>query len=278
MTKPNAPLVTLTLTLLLAPAAVFAIPPAYTFQAGAGSDNIGDNSDSFYYVTGSALFSRGLSRYSIADLRAELTSISYSDNDDRSGEEIFIEGVYSYTPRAGFQVPTYSVALRVLDESLSSNDLDATTTSLLLYLSYPLDDRIELLGGLRFDERDSSDDTSSTGVFFNVDYRLAPRWLLYTTLNLADEEIDDPGGSAGVTSTTPNSAARAFFAGGHLPSEGGGGGSVASDSTNTFITIGVSHALTGLDTIELSVSQREYDLDGTSVDGEIVSLDYFHRF
>ncbi len=213
---------------------------------------------------------------SIVDLRAELSSIDYSDNSDRSGEEVFLEGIYSYTPRAGFQVPTYSVGLRVIDESLSSSALDATTTSLLLYMSYPLDDRIELLGGLRLDERDSSDDSTTVGTFINIDYRLTPRWLLYSTLNLADEEIDDSDSGA-VSSGSPGIGVRGFVSGGHLPSEGGGA-SVASDSDNTFITFGASYALTGLDTIELSVSHREYELDGDTVDGNILSLDYFHRF
>ncbi len=261
---------------LFAPAVVHAIPPAYTFQAGTGSDDVGEDSDSFYYLTGSALFSRGMTRYSIIDLRAELSSKEYSDNDDKSGEEIFLEGIFSYTPRAGFQVPTYSVGLRVIEESLSSSSLDATTASLLLYMSYPLDDRIELLGGLRFDERDSSDDSSSVGTFINIDYRLTTKWLLYSTLNLADEEIDDSDSGA-VGSGSPGIGVRGFVSGGHLPSEGGST-SVASDSNNTFFTLGASYALTGLDTIELSVSHREYELDGTTVDGDILSLDYFHRF
>ena len=264
----------ITILLLMTPAALHAIPPAYTFQAGTGSDDVGGDSDSFYYLTGSALFSHGLSRNSIVDLRAELSSIDYADNDDRSGEEIFLEGIYSYTPRAGFQVPTYSIGLRLLDESLSSNDLDSTTTSVLLYMSYPLDDRIELLGGFRLDERDSGDDSTTVGTFINLDYRLAPRWLLYTTLNLADEEIDN---SSAAIAGAPGIGVRGFVGGGHLPSEGGGT-SVASDSDNTFLTLGASYALTGLDTIEFSVSQREYKLDGDTVDGNIVSLDYFHRF
>ncbi len=266
-----------TLTALFAPAVLHAIPPTYTFQAGTGSDDVGEDSDSFFYVTGSALFSRGLSRNSIVDLRAELSSIDYSDNSDRSGEEIFLEGVYSYTPRAGFQVPTYSLGLRVIDESLSSSDFDATTTSLLLYMSYPVDDRIEVLGGLRLDERDSSDDSSSVGTFINIDYRLTPRWLLYSTLNLADEDVDGSGSNAVGSGAPGGIGVRGFVSGGHLPSEGGGS-SVASDSDNTFITLGASYALTGLDTIEFSVSQREYELDGDTVDGNILSLDYFHRF
>ena len=265
-----------TLVLLLAPAALRAIPPTYTFQAGAGSDDVGGDSDSFYYIGGSALFSYGLSRNSIVDLRAELISIDYSDIDDRSGEELFLESVYSYTPRAGFQVPTYSVALRLLEESLSSSRLDSTTTSLLLYLSYPLDDRIEVLGGLRIDERDSDDDTTSVGSFFNLDYRLTPRWLLYTTINLADEDIDDSD-SSGASSGLPGIGVRGFISSQHLPSERGDN-SVASDSENTFVTLGASYALTGLDTIELSISHREYELDGDTVDGNILSLDYFHRF
>ncbi len=265
-----------TMLVLLAPATLHAIPPAYTFQAGTGSDDVGEDSDSFLYVTGSALFSRGLSRNSIVDLRAELSSIDYSDNDDRSGEEIFLEGVYSYTPRAGFKVPTYSLGLRLLDESLGSSELDATTTSLLLYMSYPLDDRIELLGGLRFDERDSGDDSSTVGTFINVDYRLTPRWLLYSTLNLADEEVDGSD-SGGPGASLPGVGVRGFVSGGHLPSEGGGT-SVVSDSDNTFLTFGASYALTGLDTIEVSISNREYELDGDTVDGNILSLDYFHRF
>lgn len=260
---------------LLMSANSYAVPPVYTFQTGIGSDDVGDNTDSFYYVTGSALLSKGLTRNSIVDLRGELSSVEYSDNEDRSGEEVFLEGVYSFTPRAGFRVPTYSVGFRHLEEMLSSSDLDASTTTLLLYMSYRLDDRTDLLGGFKFSDRDSSDDSEATSYFINLDYRYNPRWLLYTTLNLADEDID--GGSGGASSLDPSIGVRSAIAGGHLPSEGGSG-SVVSESDNTFFTVGASFTLDAVNTLDLSLNRREYDTSGGTVSGNVYTVDYFHRF
>ena len=263
-------------TALLLSSNSLAVPPTYTFQTGLGNDDVGDNSDSFYYLTGSALLSKGLSRNSIVDLRAELSTIDYSDNSDRSGEEIFVEGIYSYTPRAGFRVPTYSLGLRHLEEVLSSNDLDASTTTLLLYLSYRLNDRSSVLGGMQLGDRNSSDDSETTSYFVSYDYRFTPKWLLYTTLNLADEEIE--AGSGGASSTGPNIAVRSFFSGGHLPSEGGGSGSVGGDSDNTFITVGASYVIDSVNTLDLSLNRREYDTSAGTVSGNVYSVDFFHRF
>ncbi|MEM7564089.1 MAG: hypothetical protein AAF353_13715 [Pseudomonadota bacterium] len=255
--------------------AVLAIPPTYRFQTGLGTDDVGGDSDTFMYVTGTGLFSQGISRNQIIDYRAELSLIEYSDNDDRSGEEIFLEGIYSYTPTSGFQVPTYSVGLRHVEEMADASALDASTTTLLAFVTYRIDDRSTILGGIQLSDRDSSDDATATNYFVTVDYRLDSKWILYATLNIADEEIDAE--DSGNQSSAPNIAVRPAIAGGHLPSEGGGA-AVSDESDNTFITIGGSYVLNARDTLAASISNREYDTTAGTVDGNVISFDFFHQF
>ena len=261
--------------MLLAGAPAQALPPVYTVQTGVGSDDVGGDAETFGYLTGAVLFSNGLSANSIIDLQGEISTIGFPDNDDRSGEEIFLQGTYSYTPRAGFRVPTYSAGLRHVEEFFQDDELDASTTSLILSLSYRLDDRNSLLGGLKLDSRDSSDDSDTTGYFVSYDYRYSPRVILYSTLNLADEDIEAGGAVSGL----PDTAARRFVGSGHLPSERGGAGSGSpSTSDNTYLTLGASWALTTSDSLDLSVSREEYDTDAGEVSGNIYSVDFFHRF
>ena len=268
---------TITALIMLLPSYAFAVPPAYTFQTGVGSDDISGDADSFYYLTGSALLSKGLSRNSIVDLLGEVTTIDYSDDSDRSGEELFLQGTYSYTPRAGFRVPTYSLGLRHREEYLSEDTLDASTTTLILSMAYRLNDRGSVFGGLKFGERDSSDDSDTTSVFVSFDYRYTPRWLLYTTLNLADEEID--AGTGGPIAGIPANSARSFIGGGHLPSEGGSAAASAADeSDNTFVTLGASFVINSVNTLDLSLNRSEYETSSGDVTGNIYSVDFFHRF
>ncbi len=261
----------------------YAVPPIYTFQTGVGNDDVGDASDNFYYLTGSALLSRGMSRNSIVDLLGEVSTYEWPDNDDRTGEEIVLQGTYSYTPRAGYRVPTYSVELRHTEEYLGSDDFDASTTELFLMLSYRIDDRTNVLGGVGYGERDSSDDSEATGYFVDLELKLNPRWLLYTTFNFADEEITSSGG-ASTSGKPPKGRARSFWSGSHLPSEGGhtGGGmrsrTVSDDFDNTFVTLGASYVISSLNTLELSFSRREYESSGATVDGNVYSIDLVHRF
>ena len=221
------------------------------------------------------LISKGLSRNSIIDLLGEISSIGYTDNSDRSGEEIFLQGTYSYTPKAGFRVPTYSLGLRQREEYRSADALDASTTTLILSMFFRLDDRSSVRGGLKFANRDSSDDSETSSVFANYDYRYTPRWLFYTTLNLADENIDP--NPAGPVAAAPAPVARSFFASSHLPSEGG---NIAApdESDNTFLAIGASYVIDSVNTLELSVDRREYDTPAGEIAGNVYSVDFFHRF
>ena len=260
-------------TLLFSTAAL-AIPPIYTFQTGLGTDDVGGSSDNSIYVTGAALLSHGLSSNTNVDLRAEISTIEWNDNDDRSGEELFLESIYNYTPGSGFQVSTYSIGLRYLEKFASGSEFDASTLSLLMYVSYRIDDRTNILGGLKFSDRDTNDEITNS-YFVTVDFRVDSRWLLYSTLNIVDEDIDSD--SPGCSSSAPGIAVRSEFAPNHhlcTVSDA----AVYDETDSSYITLGASYVLTSFDTLAMSISHREYDTSAGTIDGDVISFDYFHRF
>ena len=255
--------------LLLASFSGYSQPPIYTLQTGIGSDDVIE--DSFFHVTGSVLFSQGISRNSIVDYIAEISTINYQDEDDNSAEKLFLQVEYSYTPRAGFRVPTYSVALRQQEEYKDDSDFDSSTTSLLFSTSYRIDDRSHILGGIRVSEESSDDDTSETGFFVNFDYIVKNDLLLYVTLNVANEETD-----LGSRPESPFSNRK------HLPGEPGfvgpdtTSGKIGSD--NTFLTAGASYVLGSNSSIDAAIQQQTYDTDTGEISGSVVTFDYFYRF
>lgn len=263
-------------SLLISAPLVYATPPVYTLQAGIGTDDVSGKDDTFYRLAAGVLLSKGLSRNSIVDFTAEVSSYSYQEVEDNSAQKLFLQGEYSYTPRAGFSVPTYSVALRQLEESKKDSDFDASTTTLLLSVGYRIDDQTNVLGGLRFSEKSSNLDSSETGIFGNIDYLLSDQWLLYATVIVSDEDID--GDSDGGTGGRPPA--------GRLAAMGHGGGSASFSgsptadisSDNTLITIGAGYVIDGQNSIDAAISNRTYDTDNEELSGNVVTLDYFYRF
>lgn len=249
---------------------LYALPPAYTLQGGLGSTDVGPETDNFYYLTGSALLSKGITPNSMIDLVGEISAYEYSDNDNLSSEELFLQGTYHYTPRAGFRVPTYSLGLRYREEFLSGDLSDASTITLLLSLSYRIDDRTSVSGGLQAGERDASENSDVTGYFVNIDFRYSPAWLFYTTL--------------GATEGAPS--VRSYCSGGYQSGSGGWSGwsswsswsGRVDDCDKTYITFGASRVIDAANTLDLSVSMEDYDLPGGSIDGNVYSVDFFHRF
>lgn len=248
---------------LLLSTSLHAIPPAYTLQTGIGHIEIGSDSDTYYYLTGGALFSTSLSKKSIVDLTAEISAYEYSDSDDISSEEIFLEGNFSYTPRAGYRVPTYSIGLRLREESVSDDDLDATNLLLLLAAHYRIDDRTSIWGGFKFGERDAEEETDITGFYANLDLRYSPQLIVYTTLGF-DEGTD---------------SVRSYCAGGF---SGGGYGApevfAPDDCDDLYLTLGANYAIGAAHTLDFSASFHDYDIPGGSEDGQFYSIDYFYRF
>ncbi|MDH3535880.1 MAG: hypothetical protein OER87_09050 [Gammaproteobacteria bacterium] len=84
---------------LLLPSYVSALPPAYTLQAGLGSDDVGSNSDSFYYLAGFVLISNALSSNSIIDLLGGVKSGARDTNSDVDPTSYFVNFDYRYNPR-----------------------------------------------------------------------------------------------------------------------------------------------------------------------------------
>lgn len=259
---------------LLLPSTVLALSPVYTLQTGIGEVDIEGNSDNFYYLTGAALWSREMSYHSILDLQGEISTYEYSDNDDVDSEEIFLQGIYNYTPRAGFSVPTYSLGLRYTEEFLADDDMDASTLTLILSMSYRINDRTSVNGGFKQGEREAADDSSPSGYFVNLDYRYSPSWLWFTTLG-SDEGVftsrsycsDAWRGGAGGSSWS-----------GWSWSSWAGPGGAEEDCDTTYLTLGTSYIVDSFNTFEFSVSHREFDTPGMDLDGDILSVDYFHRF
>lgn len=272
----NRLLIVCCFSLLFTAPALHATPPVYTLQAGIGSDDVSGKNDTFYRVAAGVLFSQGLSRNSIVDFTAEVSSYTYQEVDDNSAQKLFLQGEYSYTPRAGFSVPTYSVALRQLEESKKDSDFDASTTSLLLSVGYRIDDQTNVLGGLRFSEKSSNLDSSETGIFGNIDYLLSDQWLLYATVIISDEDIEGESGSG----TAGRPPAGRYGAMGHSGGSASFSGSPTADisSDNTLITVGAGYMIDGQNSIDAAISNRTYDTDDDKLSGNVITLDYFYRF
>lgn len=276
----NRMLISSCVFLLLSVPVAQAIPPVYTLQSGIGSDDVIGDNESFFHITANALVSHGLSRHSITNFIAEVSTYHYEE-DDNSANKLFLQGEYSYTPRAGFRVPTYSIAIRQLEEYKKDSDQDASTTSLILSLAFRVDDKSNLVGGLKFSEKSSAQDTTETAYFISLDYLLSDQWLLYTTLTVADEDID-------VSSTTTTSArpvSGRLAAMGHIgPSVSGPTSSSSSSSTssinsdNNAITVGASYAIDGQNSLDMAINNRSYETDNNKLEGTVITLDYFYRF
>lgn len=263
---PAAKTVVLAAALVLS-SNLYALPPVYTLQGGLGNNEVGPDSDSFYYLTGGVLVSKEINRNSIADLVGEISTYEYSDNSDLSGEELFLQGSYNYTPRAGFRVPTYSLGLRYREEFLSGGMSDASTVTLLMSIAYRIDDRTSVVGGLEAGERDASDRSDIAGYFVNFDFRYSPRWLVYTTLGFTE----------GATSVR-SYCSGAYSRGSANWSNWSNWPIAEDDCEKTYLTVGTSLVINAKNTLELSVSHEDYDWPGGSTDGNIYALDFFHRF
>ena len=254
---------TVLVTMLLLSTNLYALPPIYKLQAGLGGTDIGRGTDEFYYLTGSMLYAKEVSQKAIVDLQAEISTWDYSDNNNLDSEELFLQASYNYTPRAGYSVPTYTLTLRHLEEFMSDEDMDASTTTLILSIGYRPGDRANLVGGLKAGERDADGSSDVESLFVNYDYRLTPQWLLYATLETGE-------GAA---------TARSYCSGAY--------GSVGSnwrwdasidDCDFNALTIGASYVINAFNNLDMSVSHQEYDLGANNIDGNVYSLDFFHRF
>ena len=201
------------------------------------------------------------------DLEAEIAAYDYSDDDNLDSEELFLQAGLSYTPRAGYRVPTYSLALRQLEEFLSDDMMDASTTTVILSLSYRLNDRSSLLGGIKLGERDTdAGDSDVESLFVNYDYRISPEWQLYTTLETGEGA----------------STARSYCSGVYAAGRGAGpswrwDGNV-DDCDATSLTVGASYVINAFNSLDLSFGHQEYDFRSGDTDGNVYSVDYFHRF
>ena len=258
---------------LLASSNLSASAPVYTLKTGLGSVDIWDDTDTYYYLTGAALFSKALSQNSILDLQAEVSSYDYSDNDNVSSEEIFLQGSYSYTPTAGFRVPTYTVGLRYLEEFANEDEFDASTVTLLLSVFYRIDDRTSVLGGLKAGDRDTDTNTESdvSGYYVNFDFDYSPDLLFYTTLGV------DEGAA-----TIRSYCSGAYY--GDSNSWNGWNGwnrksrDLSGDCDNSYLVLGANYSFGSSNTIDVSASYNDYDTPVASFDGYIYSIDYFYRF
>ena len=215
--------------------------------------------------TGSVLKSKALSNNSIVDLQAEVSTYEYADNNDLSGEELFLQATYSYTPRAGFRVPTYSLGLRHLEEYLPDDDMDASTTILIVSISNRLNDRSSLSGGIKSGTRDAGDNSDVTAYFVNYDYRYSPQWLIYTTLGAEEGAFTARSYCSGAYGSSYGPRSRRWDAS-------------PDDCDNTFVTLGASHVINAFNSLDLSLSYHDYEIPSGSITGNVYSVDFFHRF
>ena len=244
-----------------------------------------DESDRYVYLRGAALLSHGLDTHRLLDLQAEISTWDYADDDHLDSEEIFLQGTYSYTPTAGFRVPTYAVALRYLEEFGAEDELDASTVTLILSLAYRIDDRTNIRGGFKLGDRDSDSEIDSEifGYFVNLDLTYDEQLLFYTTIGL-DEGAENirsycsgayRGDSDNGSGSRDASGSRQHFAN---TQNGNGDDPWSGSCDSTYLTIGANYALNANHTFDVSASFQDYDTPDGSFDGEIFAIDYFFRF
>ncbi len=273
--------ITIASALALMSTTVMAVKPIYTVQIEAGNEEFEGDSQNFYSLTGAALFSAGLSPNSIVDLLGEISVIEFSEKDELSGEQIFLQSTYSFTPRAGFRVPTYSVGLRYEEEFTDDEDFESDTATVLASVSYRVNDRTTVLGGLKYSERNANEDSDIEGLFFNLDYRYTPRWLLYGTLTLEEEQVSLGTGTTNATSPRPAARGRGFIGANHLPSEGGAvgiGDASSVDFDNTIVRLGAIFRIDAFNTLDFSAEHAEYESSAGTDTGDTYSINLFHRF
>ena len=250
-----------------------ALSPIYSVQTGLGGIDIWDETDSFYYLTGAVQLSEGLGNHSLIDLQGEISTWDYTDEDNLDSEEIFLQATYSYTPSAGFRVPTYSLALRYLEEFGAEDEFDASTVTLILGIAYRFDDRTTLRGGLKAGDRDSDSEIDSdiAGYFVSLDLSYSESLLFYTTVGLNE-------GAENI---------RSYCSGAYYEGDPGGrwnGGRWDSnaewsgDCENTYLTLGANYVINANHSFDVSASYQDYDTPAGSFDGQIYAIDYFFRF
>ena len=265
---------------LLASSSIYAASPVFTLQTGLGSENIGDDPDEFYYLTGAAAWSKPSSKKGIFDLQAEISTYEYRENDDVSSDEIFLQGSYSHTPGSGFRAPTYSIALRYLEEFAENDDFDASTATLILAAAFRIDDRTRALGGLKAGYRDAETDLESNpvGAYINLDFLTSPRFLIYTTLG-ADR------GAFNIRSYCSGAYNADLYTDMDMDMDMGYGyrmhhddSTLSGDCDRRYLTLGGNYSINSSNTLDFAVSYNDYDTPAGKLDGNIYTIDYFYRF
>lgn len=267
---------------MLASTSLWALSPIYTVQTGLGSVAIDDESDSYHYLTGAALLSTGVGNNSLIDLQGEVSTWNYSDDDHLDSEEIFLQGTYSYTPTAGFRVPTYSLALRYLEEFGAEDALDASTVTLILSLAYRIDDRTSIRGGVKFGDRDSESEIDSDifGYFVNLDLIYSENLLFYTTVGLDEGAENNRSYCSGAYLGESNSANRqpgSIRNRQHFQNSNRED-AFSGECDNTYFVLGANYALNANHSFDASATFQDYDTPVGSLDVEIYAIDYFYRF
>jgi len=265
---------------------VSAAPPVYHLQATLGHEDFNQN-ETFWQATASVKSILGITRNSAFNLNADLYTRSYHDFEAKDRNGLLIEGFYTYLPSGGFTKPTYFIGLRHEIKDFDRSAQDDEKTSLILAAAIRIDDRVTLTPGFEwFEETSDLDESEVKGLFFNADFRLDDRNLVYLNLKHQDEqsEID--------LAQIAASAARGLLGGGHLESElttptpSISGSSIdlantrsKTSSSNTGIIIGFNHAIDHRHTLDISYEHIKYAVDDSSdVSGGIMSVDYFFKF
>ena len=260
---------------LTASTSLFAATSAYTLQTGVGYDDVLDDADSFYYLTGAAALTVPVSSKSLVDLKAEVSTYEYDDSEDVSSDEIFLFSSFGYTPWSGFRAPTFTAALSYLEEFVDNDDYDASTFTLILTGAFRIDDRTRFLGGIKAGDRDAETDieSSPTGYFLTLDLRYSPQMLYYTTLGADDGAFTVRSYCSGAYYGDPNE--------GMMPGYGYNRNMedpFSGDCDSTYATLGGNYAFNASNTLDFAASYYDYDTPVGSLNGVIYTIDYFYRF
>ena len=253
-----------------------AIPINYNLNLSIGSeDNTGIDPEFFKSISIEANYFKGLSRSSVLVLSGEVTSIDYNDSTTRDGAIFEIEAKFSYVPDPGYTRPTYSISIRQTE----SDNIDKSTTALILTSSIRLDEEISLLGGFKISESKSDQDASQVGVFVNFDYKPSDNLTLYATYSLVDEETD------AMTDSTPRAEAnlRGPIASHHTCAERGdcapAAGADPTDFDNTTFTLGTSYKIASQHLIDFAYDHFIYEpKGGDNTTSDVFTANYYYLF
>lgn len=233
--------------------------------------------DSIINAATYAVYAINIDKTSSVHLTGNLELNFYQDFDKLNNIRLGLGASYRLQPDTHYTAPWYSASFKYQAWDYSSDMRSSSVLKLDIGLGKRLTDKVELRAGLEAENRDADSlifDTDNTRLYVNLDFKLTTENTLYTSLFYNDGDIvstvKDSSPTAIKLASKPWQVDDAF------PSTWW---SYKLDATTTGLSIGNNHALSSVQSIDISVlyySASAYG--GSDYTGLIAELRYFYRF